>query len=283
MPTLMQADPAILFCMFKGEPGTRKSTQALSFPGPQYWFSWDRKMSALWLPARAWGIDTAQVEYDDYDDWNKPRIKLEQLQIKCKFKTLILDSVTTCADSALRQTMTLKKGIKRSSGAAAGKDIAGIPVNELEDFLAESSALMEMISLTKDICSYHHVNIILIAHVIQAEYKSSTGQTHMSRTIVTAGKRVAPKIPAYCGEVYHFNIKSSFAVGQGGEYALLTEHTGDDFARTALPLTREIVFNDKPLYPTWIEPAIRELKGDINESVKTPPQPPQPQTQFKQP
>ena len=36
-----------LYCMFKGEPGTRKSTQALSFPGPQYWFSWDRKMNRV--------------------------------------------------------------------------------------------------------------------------------------------------------------------------------------------------------------------------------------------
>jgi hypothetical protein len=37
-----------LYCMFKGEPGTRKSTQALSFPGPQYWFSWDRKMNGIY-------------------------------------------------------------------------------------------------------------------------------------------------------------------------------------------------------------------------------------------
>jgi hypothetical protein len=33
---------------------------------------------------------------------------------------------------------------------------------------------------------------------------------HTSRTIVTAGKRVAAKIPAYCSEVYHFGIKKEF-------------------------------------------------------------------------
>ena len=34
--------------------------------------------------------------------------------------------------------------------------------------------------------------------------------------IVTAGKKVAAKIPAYCGEVYHFNIKQGFEEGKGG-------------------------------------------------------------------
>lgn len=81
----------------------------------------------------------------------------------------------------------------------------------------------------------------------------------ISRTIVTAGKRVAPKIPAYCNEVYHFNIKKGFTDEAGGEYSILTTHTGDDFARTELPLRTEIVFGDEPLYDKWILPAITEL------------------------
>jgi hypothetical protein len=79
---------------------------------------------------------------------------------------------------------------------------------------------------------------------------------------VTAGKKIAPKIPAYCGEVYHFNIKRGFTEGAGGDYSLLTEHTGDDFARTSLGLDREIVFKDQPLYKTYIKPAIDRLKND---------------------
>jgi hypothetical protein len=276
---LDSSEVSVFYGMFKGEPGTRKSTQALSFPRPQYWFSWDRKMSSLILPAKNWGIPLSDIEYDDYDDWTKARAKLEQFQVRCPFKTIIADSITTCADSALRQTMALKKGATRSSGAAAGKVVAGIAVNEIEDFMAESSALMELIGLTKDISSYHHVNVILIAHVIQAEYKSTDGKTHMSRTIVTAGKRVAPKIPAYCKEVYHFNIKSSFSVGGGGSYSLLTTHTGDDFARTALPLPSEIIFNNEPIYDNYILPAMNELKEDDKNEVTTPT--PQPTNPFK--
>jgi hypothetical protein len=247
--------------MFKGEPGTRKSTQALSFPGPQFWFSWDRKMNGIYLPMKRWGLDPKTIKYEDYDDWTKPRKQLERFQETCPYKTLIFDSITSMADMTLRQTVKAKYGMTRQSGAQAGKLIAGIAVNEIEDYNAESSALQELIALTKDICTFHKVNIILIAHVVQAEYRNTTNNTtHVSRTIVTAGKKVAPKIPAYCGEVYHFNIKKGFVEGQGGDYSLLTEHTGDDFARTALGLDKEIVFGDKPLYETYITPAITKLK-----------------------
>jgi hypothetical protein len=256
-PTLDKADLSALYSMFKGEPGLRKSTQALSYPTPQYWFSWDRKMSSLLLPMKGFGVDPKLVEYDDYDDWSKACQKMEQLQVNCKYKTIVCDSLTSMADCALSQTMRVKKGESR------GKVVGGINVSGIEDFMAESSALMELISLTKDISSYHHVNVILIAHVIQAEYKSTDGQTHMSRTIVTAGKRVAPKIPGYCQEVYHFNIKKGFAESQRGQYSLLTVHTGDDFARTSLPLPAEIVFNDEPIYGRYILPAINQLKNDV--------------------
>jgi len=269
MPSMEDVNFDSLYCLFKGEPGTRKSTQALSFPGPQYWFSWDRKMNGIALPMRKWGIDPKTVKYDDYDDWTKAKKKLEELQVTCPYKTLVFDSITSCADMTLRQTTRLKYGITRQSGAPAGKLIAGIAVNEIEDYNAESAALQELIALTKDIQSYHKINIILIAHVIRAEYRDSTKKTtHISRQIVTAGKNVAAKIPAYCGEVYHFNIKSGMIEGAGGDYSLLTEHTGDDFARTALGLDREVVFKDKPLYETYIKPAITKMQQPYTPLTK---------------
>lgn len=265
MPTMDSTNFDSLYCMFKGEPGTRKSTQALSFPGPQYWFSWDRKMNGIFLPMKKWGIDPKTIEYDDYDDWNKPKMKLEKLQVSCPYKTIVIDSITSMADMTLRQTNRLKYGTTRKSGEAAGKLVGGIAVNEIEDYNAESSALQELIALTKDINMYHGVNVILIAHVIKAEYRDTSKKTtHISRQIVTAGKNVAAKIPAYCGEVYHFNIKTGFVEGQGGDYTLLTEHTGDDFARSALGLSKEIIFGDKPLYDTYIKPAIAALRNNPN-------------------
>lgn len=273
--TLDQADPRVIYAMFKGEPGTRKSTCALSFPTPQYWFSWDQKMNGILLPAKHWNLDVKKIHYDDYSDWNGAKQKLEALQLNCEYQSLIFDSLTSCADMTLRQTLKMKSGQTRQSGAKAGKMIAGISVNEIEDYNAESAALQELIALTKDIQKYQKtqgkfVNIILIAHVVQAEYRNTTtNETHVSRTIITAGKKVAPKIPAYCSEVYHFNIKKGYDADAGGKYALLTQHTGDDFARTALPLDKEIVFEDEPLYSKWILPAIEKML-------------PKPQTQNQQ-
>lgn len=269
MFTLDQIDSSLLYCMFKGEPGTRKSTAALSFPSPQYWFSWDRKMESLITPMKNWNIDPKKIHADDYDDWSSARMKLEQLQMNCPYKTIILDSVTSMADSALRQTMKMKKGETKKSGGAAGKMVAGIAVNELEDYNAEAAALQEMISLTKDIHKFHKVNIILIAHVIQAEYKTVGGASSMSRTIVTAGKKIAAKIPAYCTEIYHFNIEAGAVIGEGGSYAVLTQHSGDDFARTSLPLDAKIIMGSEPLYERWVLPAINKQKPQQQTTQQT--------------
>ena len=271
MPTLADTDPRLFYAMFKGEPGTRKSTAALSFlaAGKQYWFSWDRKMQGILLPAQKWGLNIKDVHYDDYDDWSKAANKLKEFQVDIKgYKTLVFDSLTSCADVTLRQTLKSKQGVTRQSGAQAGKSIAGIAINEMEDYNAESSALNELIALTKDIQAYHKINIILIAHVMQAEYRNNTtGVTHVSRSIVTAGKRVAAKIPSVCSEVYHFNIKKGFVEGAGGKYTCLTTHTGDDFARTSYDLPTEIEFEDKPLYGNWIKPAIDKAVA-YQESLK---------------
>ncbi len=258
-----------LYSMFKGEPGTRKSTCALSYPKPLHFFSWDKKMRSLLLPMRHWGINPTEVTYDDYDDWSKARAKLEQLQVNCPYKTIVMDSITSLGDCTLNQTMKLKTGTSRKSGATAGKLIAGIAINELEDFNAESAAILEMVALTKDIHTFHKVNIILIAHVIQVDYKTVGGETHISRSIVTAAKKTAAKIPAYCEEVYHFNIEKSIDISQGGNYGLLTSHTGDDFARTSLPLDKKIIFGNNPLYGSYVKPAIDKLKISLTSQSIT--------------
>ena len=243
-----------LYCLFKGEPGTRKSTSALSFPTPQYWVSWDQKMDALGLPMSKWGINPTDIDFDDYNEWDKVKMKLESFQINCKYKTIVIDSITSGSDYINRQTMRIK------AGEGHGKKIGSIPVTGFEEFNAEAAALHELIALTKELNKHRGVNIILIAHIIQKEQKSPDGQTHMARVLVTAGKSIAQKIPAYCSEVYHFNIKTGAIVGAGGQYALKTTHTGDDFARSSLPLNEEIVFGSDPLYSTYILPAINKMK-----------------------
>jgi hypothetical protein len=270
---MAQVEHEGLFTMFKGEPGTRKSTCALSYPGDQYWISTDKKMEALLLPMKRWGISPTSIYYDNYTDWSSPRAKLEQLQVNCRYKTIVVDSITSIGDAMTSQV--------RKAKGSQGKSIGNISVSGLEEFNAESAAFQEMIALLKDIHGYHKVNVILIAHVLGARKDNDKNKlTHHSRIIVTGAEKISAKIAAYVTEAYHFNVKSAFEVDTGeGTFACFTHHTGNDYARTSLPLPREIEFGNQPLYDKWIAPAILQLKNEapiqrIGASQSVTPTPP---------
>lgn len=279
MPSMASVNMDALFTMMKGEPGLRKSTCALSYPTPQFWFSWDKKMEALTLPMKRWGIKPTDIEYEDYDDYDKPRAMMERLQVNCKYKTIILDSITSNGDGINRQTRKFK------AGEGGGKKVGGISTNGIEDYMAEASAFQEQIALLKDIHKFHHVHVVLIAHVVgQRKNDDDNKSTHHSRVIVTGGDKISAKIAAYCTEVYHFNIKAAFEADKEGQYTLLTVHTGNDFARTSLPLAQEIAFNNRPLYEGWIAPAIKKLQEEKPIERITIPTPTTPKTlTFTQP
>jgi hypothetical protein len=251
MPSLDSYKFDSLYSLFKGEPGLRKSGAALSYPKPIYFFDWDMKIDALQMPVKNWGLNKSEIDYDTYKDWDGAKKKLEQLQVNCKYKTIVIDSITSMADASIRQTLKFKGG--------DGKKIGTIPVSGFDEFNAESAAIAEMIALTKDIKDFHHVNVILIGHVIQKELKGTNGTTHMARILVTAGKNIAQKIPAFCSEIYHFNIVTGMNVSVGGQYAIKTQHTGDDFARSSIGLEPEIIFGNDPLYDKWIKPAMMRM------------------------
>lgn len=261
MPSLNEKKTNSIYAMFKGEPGTRKSTAALSFPGPQYWVSTDRKMESLIVPAKNWKLDLSQVDYDDYSNWMHPKKKLESFLLGTKYKTIVIDSITSLGDSINRQTVAAKSGEANKAGGEKGLTIGGIAVTDLQDYKAEAGAFNELIDITKTI-SKDGVNIILIAHVIGERDPAKAGDnTHFARIIVTGGKTISAKIAAYCTEIYHFNVRANPVVGEMPDYGLMTVHTGADFARTALPLPGQIFFNDKKLYDVHIKPAMDKLNG----------------------
>lgn len=262
MPSLNDVKLDAIYCMLKGEPGTYKSTEALSFPLPQYWFSRDRKMSALMRPAKEWGIDMSQVQYDDYDRWNTMKAKIEAFQSKCPYKTLIFDSVTSIGDMINLGTIREEKGNTGKGGDERGTRIGGIDVNTFTHYKAENQAFMELIDLTSEMRTNMNINIVLIAHVVGERKESERGITSHSRIIITGAKTISGKIPAYCDEVYHFSIKPNVNADKPGNLEIYTQSTADDFARTSLdlPLRFDCPL-DKPLYPTFIKPALEKLNN----------------------
>jgi hypothetical protein len=145
----------------------------------------------------------------------------------------------------------------------SGKKIGNIPVSGFEEFNAESSAFQEMIALLKDINKFHNVHVILIAHILGARKDNDANKlTHHSRIIVTGAEKISAKIAAYMTECYHFDITPAFEADKEGKYGLMTVHTGNDYARTSLPLASRINFNDEPLYEKFILPAINKLQAE---------------------
>jgi hypothetical protein len=212
------------------------------------------------------GLDPSLIEYDDYIAWSPVSAKLEKLKVNCPFKTIIVDSITSMGDSMTSQVKKAKKADSQ------GKIVGGIMVSGLDEFNAESSAFMDLIADLKDIHKFHGVHVILIAHVIgQRKDNDANKLTHHSRIITTGAEKISGKIAAYVEEAYHFNIKQSIATDQEGQYSLLTVHTGNDYARTSLPLDREIVFNSEPLYNKWILPAIEKMKPSETEKTEKKP------------
>lgn len=267
MPSLSEVKAKALLTMLKGEPGTRKSTQALSYPLPQYWFSTDQKMDALLIPAKLWGIDRTKITYDDYSgsdishSWNQMLSKMESFQLSCPYRdgTIIIDSITSTGDVINLQTLELTKGTSKKDGEAKGRRIGGIAVDTFDEYKAEKSAFRDMLSTLMDIRKAFNVNIVLIAHVIGERKVDEIGITHHARVIITGGKAISGNIAAYCHETYHFNVTPHPDPSKPGSFKIRTTHTGADYARTALPLPLEIDLQDKPLYDTWIRPAIIKL------------------------
>lgn len=246
-----------VLAMFKGEPGTWKSSSAITFPTPQFWFSQDGKMNSVMKPARLHGVDISQVEYEEYKTWTEMERKVESLQLNCKYKTLIIDSVTTVGDTVNFETLGIK------SKDDKGKKIGGIRVNSIEDYNAQAAAFTSLLSRMKDIRAFHNTNIILIAHVVGERVITEKSVTNAARTIVTGGKAISGKIPAYCDEIYHFDVVPNPVEGAMPDFQIFTVPTGFDFARTALSLpTRFLISPNKNLWKDFVEPAITQMNSE---------------------
>ncbi len=256
MPNLESISNDIHYTMFKGDPGTTKSSQAITYPKPQYWFPFDGKMQSLARAMKHHNISGADINYDTYDKIAPAIRKLEAFKLNCPYKTIVIDSITSASDIALRDIRTNK-----GNSGKGGRDIGGFEVNILEDFNGEASVLGEIASLTKYLFENKGINIILIAHVIRKEQKDASGKVNVVRQIVTAAKAVAQKIPAYCTEIYQFDVNPALTNNGNPEVIIRTQHTSEDYARTSLPLPGEFRLDYDNLYDKWVAPAIDKLKA----------------------
>jgi hypothetical protein len=224
-----------IFALFKGEPKSGKSVAAASFPGPIYFFDLDGRMK----PVRNFWPQRTDISYDTFtqDDYAKFEAKFNVILARNDYKTLVFDSLTSLALMVLKYSMSLRGRDGNKRGI--------IDLREVEDYGTESQALTDTLEeIRKFKC-----HVIVTAHVLETSQTDiKRKETTVTRTILTGGKKVAAMIPKNFDEIWHFNVDQSPEIGKPAERAIYTESVGEDFAGTALPLPRKIVFTGKGLY-----------------------------------
>lgn len=229
-----------IFALFKGDPKTGKSIAAHSFPDTfTYLFDVARMRSVKrYFPKR-------DFEFETFQDLISVNTHLDQMKISCPYKTVIFDGLTKFADLAI------EKMIEHRSPAESSKTVrAGIKMTEIEDFGGEARAITQALNSLLTIHLVQKVHVIVIAHVIQVETKNiKNNSVSVSRQLLTAGKKIAAKLPVDFNECYHFYVNSSMDPNNDEpEFTAVTKSNSIDWASSAMGLPTKIEWTNKNFY-----------------------------------
>lgn len=232
----------VLSILSKGRSGTGKTIASCGKDfRPVYVFDCEGRFNSVINYYRHLDGSVADVEFDkfDMDGGFYPLDKqMDALAARCPYKTVVMASLTSYIHIVLYHLIKSKAGMKRASGAQAGKKIGGIPVNELEDYNAEDAAIIfELIAFLKAL-QKQGVNVILEAHISPYEINTIEDGQRISTTInqiLTKGKKAPAQIPGYFDEVYLFyKDYTGIVVGQQEtKYSFTAAGTVTDDCKTS--------------------------------------------------
>jgi AAA domain len=222
-----------LVMIWKGETGTRKTSQLFDFPGSMFILNFDMDR----IGSLAMRTQRTDIDYESFSpyDYIKARASMDRLKQSCPYKTVVLDSYTRLARCCVNDGRT-----KRGTG---DKKIGSINVDTLQDYNAEANAGMQFVDDLLSLSGPKY--IILICHVQGTDYDPSG--TAIGRSILTGGKKLSAALPTVFNEIYHFHAKPGIDVSKSVN-TVSTRSSGLDFARTTLPLEAEYSISEKSLF-----------------------------------
>lgn len=198
----------VLTLLSKGNQGTGKTILSCS-PSlrPTYVFNCEGRFDSVLTYYKG---NLKDLEYDDFpigSGYSPLDKRMDELVARCEYKTIVMSSLTSFIYVILNHLIRSKAGQKRASGAPAGLRIGGIPVNELEDYNAEDSAIInDLISFFQQLKS-QGVNCILEAHITPYELSWFEGGQKVTKTIqqiLTKGKKAPASVPSFFNEIWLF-------------------------------------------------------------------------------
>jgi len=244
-----------IFALFKGDPGSGKSIAAASFPEP-YFMDIDARLKSV---VNYWRPRGREFEYDRFTTPLKLNQKLEEFQAHCPYKTIIVDGLTTLSRSIFQVAKSMRgvslEGEKTKTKVRLS---AGMELKQIDDYQGEVEWIQTILNNLKVISLSHNINVIMTAHIITVESSPDikTGNTSISRNILTAGKKAAAEVPVDFDEAWHFDVQPSYD-GGGPRYTVITKNTGWDWAKTAMNIPIRIDFTNDSLYDKVME-SVRE-------------------------
>lgn len=241
--------------MFKGSYKTGKTIAAASWPKPLRIYDFDGRMAPLKLFYKnAPGISVQTVgpvsipshDIISYKEFCK---EFEDLQDRCDFATVVLDSFTSLSNTAITfQLAVAGRSEKKIADKIGRLNAAGLRLPGFDEYNGETTSITQILDVAKILpCHF-----IMTAHPIT---KIETDGTRVKRvtTLASYGQKIASIAPAYFDEVYHFSMQPGLTEAEPTRRFILTQPDGDDFAGTALPLPRMIEITNRPLYPQVVK------------------------------
>lgn len=230
--------------LFIGDNGCGKTVAAAGWPGPIMFYDFDGRMQPvkLFYPKRT-DIEYITVGIDP--DSRNPNVigfmqfcqQFEDLQDRCKWGTVVVDSITALTATSVAFQLGIKTGRK-------GKVLAGgIQVPTWDEFNGETMVVQQILEVAK-ILPCH---VIFTAHPVT---KSDIvgGTVKKARSIAAYGTKTPSLVPIYFNEIYRFAVEPPDSPNTPAKRSVMTQPDGFEMAKTALPLPPRIEITGKSLY-----------------------------------
>lgn len=256
--------------LFKSPWGFGKTLAAASFAlgGPTYMAYWDKKApKELITFFRKFGAKGKKVldnlEYDVYGSSNAGTYLEKVLGFKedCRYFAFITDSVTTMTAGAVNWSLGFnEKGKKIQIKAENPQQL----IPQFDEYKTETS----LVSQALDACRTLPCHVIWTAHPlpgIKIEGSGSSMKVSKVNSIVTYGSKVAGIVPGEFTEIYHFTKATNYSTSPTSiKYVVSTEAIGDEYAKSALGLPKELDITDRFFYEVWLE-ALEQVQDNYKK------------------
>ena len=268
-----------LSILLKGSYGFGKTLAACSvaIDGPVYLAYFDKnqpvELLTFFNKFRPELLD--RIEYDIYSSQN-PHEYLNKLMRwardgYCPFNAVITDSATNLTSAAVNWSLGF-----RSRGGKTDKENKDAPalIPDFDDYKVETSLVTQALDILKNL---NVINIWTAHPLNKIKLEGSGNSIKVTKTndIVSYGSKVGSIIPGQFTEIYHFGKSIDYSVNPSRTKRFIyTDMVGDEFAKTAFDLPKEIDITDKlwwevmkPLYAKALEVT---RKDDVKTNDATP-------------